>query len=151
MSNPTDKSEKDLVFLPLKKPSDRGKGKAPYLTHHQISSIESIIKRQDTSHDIKKRSLMQLSEMEYIIEHNSQILLEIFFSRDFSLINDLINWSSKSWYSESIKALINRVSGNDFNWCIKINDYIPKFRNELIISDKKLRKIFRKLSDSRFK
>ncbi len=146
---PTDESEKDLVFLPLKNPNDRGKGKAPYITHHLVSSLEAIIKRQDTSQDIRQKSLRQLSEIENIIEHNSQILLNFFFTKDVSLIKDLIVWSNKPWYAESVKALISRVTDNTFNWCIKINDYIPKFRSELIVSDEELRKIFQELSDSR--
>ena len=146
--NPTDESDKDLVFLPIKHPRDQGKGKAPYLTHHQISGHEAIIKRQDTSQDVKQMSLKELDEIEKIIEYNTQILLKIFFTKDFNLIKDLIGWSSKSWYEESVKSLIDRVNDNSFNWCNKINDYIPKFKREYLISDEELRKIFQELSDA---
>ena len=113
-----------------------------------LRSLEAIIKRQDTSQDIKQKGLKQLKKIEKITKNNTQILLKIFFTKDISLIKDLIGWSDKPWYAESIKVLVNRINDNSFNWCHGIHDYIPKFRSELLVSDKELRKIYQEISDS---
>lgn len=120
---PEGKSEKDLVFIPIKPPKKYRKGEyltKKYLTHNMISGLEGNLKRSDIKRKVRENILKRLNKIEKIIETNSNILEDAVCSKNPETLRDLENWGE-----EDKQRAVLRLKDHKFSWAEDIQKYIP--------------------------
>ncbi|MHA1669969.1 MAG: hypothetical protein ACTSV5_05250 [Promethearchaeota archaeon] len=121
--NPVGRSEKDLVFLPIKPPKKFRKGDylvREYLTHNIISGLEGNLRRDDIKIKTKEKIILRLNKIEEIIEKNSKVLEDAVYSKNPKKLRKLINWEE-----DDIQKVIDRLNDFTFSWASNIQKYLP--------------------------
>jgi len=121
--NPVGRSEKDLVFIPIKPPEKFRKGDylvREYLTHNVISGLEGNLRRDDIKVNTREKIILRLKKIEKVIGKNSKVLEDAVYSKNPKKLKELINWEE-----EDIQKAIDRLNDFTFSWASNIQKYIP--------------------------
>ena len=121
--NPIDRSDGDLVFIPVKPPKKYQTSGKKYLTHNMISGREGNLRRTDISDETKKRNMEELKAIKERIVYNSILIEKAVLTLDSDLLNNL-----QGWDTIRVKKIKERLKDKKFLWSKGIQEYIPSAR-----------------------